>query len=422
MAGEVSLNCMLSKNYVPVTQEPQKCYALVDVKVLSEDVAGRMPINLSLVLDHSGSMSGEKIADLREAVKFVIDQLEPNDIISVTIFDDSVDVILPSQSVSDKDKLKSLIDGIVADGGTTMSLGMRTGLDEVCKKRLGPLGATDFLPRPPGVNRILLLTDGQTAGDEDKCEELAKEAGTKGVPINAMGLGDDWNAELISQIANHSGGTPVYLDRPSKINDVFQGEVKWLQAIVAQNAEVTFRLTKDVTMQRVHRTIPDIAQLGLAAPDDRTVSVQIGELSKDYGQQLLFELMVPPRQAGQYRIAQVEVSYNLPMVGLMNEKVRTDILLNYSSDPSLTRQVNAAVLNLAERVAAWRMAQKPENLSADQLQRVGTVLLSAGDNELGTKVLQMAETVRLGQQLSEEEKKTIRFETGKTVRLDKQSG
>jgi hypothetical protein len=110
------------------------------------------------------------------------------------------------------------------------------------------------------------------------------------------------------------------------------------------------------------------------------------------------------------------------MVGLMNEKVRTDILLNYSSDPSLTRQVNAAVLNLAERVAAWRMAQKPENLSADQLQRVGTVLLSAGDNELGTKVLQMAETVRLGQQLSEEEKKTIRFETGKTVRLDKQSG
>lgn len=432
MAGEVSLNCTLSKNYVPVTQEPQKYYALVDVQVAGESVTGRMPINLSLVLDHSGSMSGEKIADLREAVKFVIDQLEPNDIISVTIFNDNVDVILPSQAVTDKANLKSLIDGIDADDGTTMSLGMRAGLDEVAK---------NFAPDK--VNRILLLTDGQTNGDEDKCEELAKEAGSKSVPINAMGLGDDWNAELLSQIANHSGGSSTFLKDPSVITGVFQGEVRWLQAIAAQNSEVTFRLTKDVTMERVHRTIPDIAQLGLAAPDDRTVSVRIGELSKDHGQRLLFELMVPPRQAGQYRIAQVEVSYDLPfvclglgnavmtnsvdehkannMAGLMNEKVRTDIILNYSSDPSLTRQVNAAVLNIAERVAAWRMAQKPEALSADQLQRVGTVLLSAGDNELGTKVLQMAETVRLGQQLSEEEKKTIRFETGKTVRLDKQT-
>jgi Ca-activated chloride channel family protein len=410
MAGEVSSNCTLSKNYVPVTQEPQKLYALVDVQVAGDSVTGRMPINLNLVLDHSGSMSGKKIVDLKEAVKFVIDQLEPNDIISVTIFDDSVDVILPSQAVTDKANLKSLIDGIDADDGTTMSLGMRAGLDEVAKNLA-----------PDKVNRILLLTDGQTNGDEDKCEELAKEAGTKGVPINAMGLGDDWNAELLSQIANHSSGSSTFLKDPSVITGVFQGEVRWLQAIAAQNSEVTFRLTKDVTMERVHRTIPDIAQLGFAAPDDRTVSVRIGELSKDHGQRLLFELMVPPRQAGQYRIAQVEVSYDLPMAGLMAEKVRTDILLNYSSDPSLTRQVNAAVLNIAERVAAWRMAQKPENLSADQLQRVGTVLLNAGDNELGTKVLEMSKTVRLGQQLSEEEKKTIRFETGKTVRLDKQT-
>jgi len=410
MAGEVTLNCTLSKNNVPVTQEPQKCYALVDVQVAGESVTGRMPINLSLVLDHSGSMSGKKIADLREAVKFVIDLLETDDIISVTIFDDSVDVILPSQPVSDKDQLKSLIDGIDATGGTAMSLGMRKGLDEVAKNLA-----------PDKVSRILLLTDGETYGDEDKCEDLAKEAGSKSVPINAMGLGADWNEELLIQITNHSNGrNPEYLDTPSKINDVFQEEVKWLQAIAAQNSEVTFRLTKDVTMQRVHRTIPDIAQLGFATPDDRTVSVQIGELSKDYGQQLLFELMVPPRQAGQYRIAQVEVSYDLPMAGLMNEKVRTDFLLNYSNDPSLTRQVNATVLNIAERVAAWRMAQKPEDLSADQLQRVGTILLNAGDDELGTKVLEMSETVRLGQDLSEEDKKTIRFQTGKTVRLDKQ--
>ncbi|MBM3240839.1 VWA domain-containing protein [Candidatus Poribacteria bacterium] len=410
MAGEVSLNCTLSKNYVPVTQEPQKLYALVDVQVAGESVTGRMPINLNLVLDHSGSMSGKKIADLREAVKFVIDQLEPNDIISVTIFNDSVDVILPSQAVTDKANLKSLINSIDADDGTTISLGMRAGLDEIAKNLA-----------PDKVNRVLLLTDGQTHGDEDKCEELAKESGTKGVPINALGLGDDWNAELLSQIANHSGGSSTFLKDPGVITGVFQGEVRWLQAIAAQNSEVTFRLTKDVTMERVHRTIPDIAQLGLAAPDDRTVSVRIGEISKDHGQRLLFELMVPPRQAGQYRIAQVEISYDLPMAGLMNEKVRTDILLNYSSDPSLTRQVNAAVLNIAERIAAWRMAQKPENLSADQLQRVGTVLLSAGDSELGTKVLEMAKTVRLGQQLSEEDKKTIRFETGKTVRLDKQT-
>ena len=80
-------------------------------------------------------------------------------------------------------------------GGTSISKGMRKGLEEI-RRGLAP----------DRVSRMLLLTDGETYGDDDQCKQIALECGQAGIPISAFGLGDDWNQDLLDTIANHSGG------------------------------------------------------------------------------------------------------------------------------------------------------------------------------------------------------------------------
>src|SRR5258708_36835091 len=88
----------------------------------------RMPLNFAFVLDHSSSMKGAKLKNVKEAVKMVIDRLEPTDYVSVVIFDDTSQVVIPSLPANDKPGMKATVDQIRDAGGTTMSLGMIQGV------------------------------------------------------------------------------------------------------------------------------------------------------------------------------------------------------------------------------------------------------------------------------------------------------
>ena len=137
MSGEVRLTSTLSKDNVPVTGQPQLIYTLLEI-VPSEVMANvQMPLNVSLVLDTSGSMSGEKIKRLKDAVKVVIDLLGPDDYISVVKFASSPSVLVGSQkafNASDKQTLKRKVDGLDANGGTDIAPAMRAGLVEITKQ------------------------------------------------------------------------------------------------------------------------------------------------------------------------------------------------------------------------------------------------------------------------------------------------
>ncbi len=133
MAGEVSLICQMGRERMQATGGAQMVYVLVEARPNDAATQTRMPLNLALVLDHSGSMKGAKLQAVKEAVKLVIDHMDPQDIISVVIFDDNVRVIVPAQLATDKYSLKAQIDGIRDGGGTAMSLGMNVGLTELRK-------------------------------------------------------------------------------------------------------------------------------------------------------------------------------------------------------------------------------------------------------------------------------------------------
>jgi Ca-activated chloride channel family protein len=406
----------MGKPNVPVTNTQQLAYVLIKAKPTGAMADVQMPLNFSLVLDHSGSMAGDKLRNLKEAVKLVLDQMQPQDYVSLIIFDDKAQVVSPSQPVTNKAHLKSLVDGIKDGGGTEMSKGMKLGLAEVQKAL-----------NPSHVSRVLLLTDGQTFGDEDKCQQLGGDAGRLGSPITALGLGDDWNAELLDAIANASGGVSDFIDAPHKIHQHFQSTVRSMQATVVSNAQLVLRLVGGITPRQVWRVIPLISQLSPTALSDRDVQVHLGDLEKEQGQAVLVELLLPPRSAGHYRIAQAEVSYDVPAAGVVGEKARSDILLTFTGDPTLAQQYDPRVMSLVEKVTAFKLQTraldeaKAGNIAGatQKLRAAATRLLEMGEAELAAAAEEEAKRLEQGQAMSAAGTKKLQYETRKlTQKLD----
>jgi len=415
MANDVTLTCRMNKASLPVMNTQQLAYVLIEA-VPGEGMAQvQMPLNLSLVLDKSGSMSGKKIQNLRQAAKLVVDRLGPEDTISIVAFSDRKYLIAESQQVVDQEDLRKKIDRIRDGGGTAISGGMGQGLAEL-----------DKALSPDRVSRMLLLTDGQTFGDEKQCLKLGKKAGESGVVVNALGLGDDWNEDLLDEIAEASGGVADFIDSPDSIVSFFEQAVKSMQDTVVQNAQLILRLASGVTPRQVWQVLPMISNLGYRPLSDRDVQVTLGELEKGQPRSLLVELLISPRPAGTYRIAQAEISYDVPGLKLVGEKVKTDIMLDFSTDAVRAKQYDAEVMNIVEKVTAFKLQTraleeaKMGNVAgaSQKLRAAATRLLEMGEDELAQSALEEAENLEQRGQMSSRGTKKLRYETRKlTQRL-----
>jgi Ca-activated chloride channel family protein len=417
MANEVLLSSALSKEYVAVTGQHQLLYVLMEIKPSEVMAMVQMPLNLSLVLDTSGSMGGSKLKRLKEAVKYVIDLLDPDDFISIIEFSNRAHTLIGCQRIgsqAQKEKLKSKIDKLKAQGGTNMAPAMKAGLQEVKKEWSANR-----------INRMMLLTDGETVRKK-KCFAEAEKAAEDSIPIIAGGIGTDWNEDLLLKIAKQSGGQADYIANAEEIAQHFEDTVQSMQAAVVQNATLTLRLVGGVNPRKIWRVVPLISDLGYKPLSDRYATVPLGGLEKEQGQVILVELMIPPRQAGTYRIAQTELTYDVPSLNLIGEKARGDVILNYTHDISLTRKVTPKVMHIVEKVTAFKLQtralQEAElgNVAGatQKLRAAVTILLNQGDDELAQTIEKEAEKLEAQGQLSEEGRKTIKFKSMKTVILE----
>ena len=265
--------------------------------------------------------------------------------------------------------------------------------------------------------------------DEPGCLRAAEKIGRQGVPVIALGVGTDWNEDLLSEIAARTGGWADYIAEAEHMDALFQ-EVRHSLHVVASDLTVTLRLIQGVEARRVWQATPLIKDLtGVGAITGREVTVPLGDLGQG-GSQFLFEVVIPPRAAGRYRVAQAEVAYSLPALGLTNQKVRADLLVEYSPDPYAGQRFNPQVMNLVERVQAFRLqTQALEEAAAGELagatqklRAAATILLNQGDEELAQVARQEADRLERGSGLSDVGKKTIVFKSSKTVKLDQEGG
>ncbi len=408
MPGEVTLAHQLGKDFMPVTGGSQIAYVLLETKPTAMMAQVRMPLNFALVLDHSGSMRGAKLKNVKEAVKMVIDRLEPSDYISVVIFDDTAQGLIPSMPANDPIGMKAAIDRIPDAGGTTMSLGMIQGLGELRRWNI-----------PNAINRMILLTDGVTYGDTDRCRQLARDAAAANITINTLGIGSDWDESLLDDIGQLSGGTPAeFIRSPADAMSLFQQQLQSAVAVAVRNATLTLRLPAGVSPRKAVKVLPLIRDVDPSSLSDRQVIIPLGDLEKDNAQSVLVELMIDPRPAGLFRIAQAELSYDVPVAGLVSERVRDDIKVTFTTDANEAAQVNPLVMNFAEKANANRLVTRV----LDEYKRTGKATTKLAPNV--TRVLDpetqaAIEQINQGQQISQDQVKSIGNKTRKlTQRLD----
>jgi len=408
MPGEVTLAHQVGKDYMPVTGGSQLAYVLIETKPTEMMAQVRMPLNFALVLDHSGSMKGAKLKNVKEAVKMVIDRLEPTDYVSVVIFDDTSQVIIPSMPANDKPGMKAAIDQIRDAGGTTMSLGMIQGLNELRRWNI-----------PHAVNRMILLTDGVTYGDSDRCRQLSRDAAAAGISIYPLGIGSDWDEDLLDTVGQMSGGAPAeFIRDPADALGLFEQQVQSAVDVAVRNATLIMRLPVGVTPKKAVKVLPIISDLGQSVLSDRQIVIPLGDLEKDKPQSVLVELMIDPRPAGLFRIGQTELSYDVPIAGLTNERERDDVKVTFTTDANESAGVNAVVMNFAEKANAHRLVTRV----LDEYKRTGKATTRLAPNV--TRVLDeetqaALEQINQGQQISQEQVKSIGNKTRKlTQRLD----
>jgi len=407
MPGEVALAHQVGREQMPLADRSQLAYVLVEARPTEVMAQVRMPLNFAFVLDHSGSMrKGAKLKSVKEAVKVVIDHLSPGDYISLVTFSDSAETIIPATPARDPQGMKAAIERIKVGGGTNMGRGMSAGLAELSRWNI-----------PNAVKRMILLTDGRTIG-EKKCRQLAREAREAGVVIYPLGIGADWDEDFLNEMGLLSGGAEAeFIRTPEDAMTIFRQQVQSAMDVAVRSAVLTLRLPMGVAPKRATRVLPTIGELDASVLSDRQVVIPLGDLEKHNPPAILIELLVEPRPAGLFRIAQAELAYDVPMLGRAGEKVRDDITVTFRSDAALF-EANAAVMNFVEKTNAHRLVTRV----LDEYRRTGTATTRLAPNVtrvLDAETQAALEQISQGQQISQEQVKVIGNKTRKlTQRLD----
>ncbi len=223
----------------------------------------RRNLNLSLVIDRSGSMAGAPLHHALKAAESVVDELQTNDILSVVVYDDRVDTVIPPQSVTDKSALKNSIRRVRAGGITNLSGGWLKGCEYV-KNQLDA----------QKINRVLLLTDGLANMGIQDPKVLTTTAGQKaeeGITTTTLGFAQGFNEDLLIGMARAANGNFYFIQSIDEASEVFSIELDSLRAVVGQNLTVTLEMADGVHLV-------DTLSLAVNRNDgDRTV-ISLGEL------------------------------------------------------------------------------------------------------------------------------------------------
>jgi Ca-activated chloride channel family protein len=375
MADPLRFEALASSEHVLSSAENFVLYVLLEA-VARGAGGGRVPLNLGVVIDRSGSMYDERRLEfVIEAVKFLADNLSADDKVSVVAFADKAKVIITPEAARDKSAIKRAIDDIdllEIGGGTQMALGMRAAIDEVKKNLSGDR-----------LNRVLVLTDGQTY-EETACIELV-EKNREQISFSTMGVGVEFNEKLLQRLAQDSNGKYHFIGDPAEVANIFEDELQGLRSVSLRNGRIEVTVSQGVQVREAFRASPEIYMLGTPlVGEDRKIGYEIGDLQAGVPGSVLLTLVLPPRKPGPVRILQSTFHYEVP--GGAESTVACDLTVDYTLDRTLTSKRNARVMNLVDQVSIAKLqAKAEEELKAGNVDRATRLLGNAmqGTQRLG---------------------------------------
>jgi Ca-activated chloride channel family protein len=243
----------------------------------------RPPVNLTLVLDRSGSMAGDKLDKAREAAIEVIRRLSPEDIFSLVIFDNEVRTLIPARHVRNRGELEELVCSIRAGGGTALYAGVSQGASELRRN----------LDSRRYVHRMILLSDGQANVGPSTPAELGwfgRSLVKEGISVTTIGLGLGYNEDLMTRLAQSSDGNTYFAESSSDLERIFNGELGDVLSVIARRVVLVLDFPEGV------RPIAFVGREGRV--DGRRAELTLNQLYGGQEKYALIEVEVTPGDEG----------------------------------------------------------------------------------------------------------------------------
>jgi Ca-activated chloride channel family protein len=332
----LGFNVTLGSTYVP--NEGGDIWLQLGLQASEATEQDIRPLNVSLVLDKSGSMAdADKMSYLKESLFIFLEELDPEDIISIVVYDFKASVLLPAQSVGDGQAVRSAIQQLQPGGSTNLHGGLMLGYAEVEK----------FFSADHN-NRVILLTDGianEGVTDPDDIAADSMAFNQQGIFLSTIGLGLEFNDELLHTLADQGKGNYHFINDADEMERVFKTEAAGLVQTVATDVWLTVELAPELQVQRVYGYEYDL--------QGGTMRVRFDDAGAESSQILMVKMVLPTGQGLELPIATAKLEYVDAFAEVQVEQ-ETKLAISYGApepyeplvDPSVRR--NATILIMAE--------------------------------------------------------------------------
>ncbi|MCL2930461.1 MAG: VWA domain-containing protein [Trichodesmium sp. MAG_R01] len=409
---KVNLRSALNDTNIDASQSSSQRQVALSISVMANQLERNVPLNLCLILDHSGSMEGRPLETVKQAAVQLVEKLKEGDRLSVVAFDHQAQVIVPNQMINDSASIKGKINKLRASGGTAIDKGLKLGIEELNKGR------------KESISQAFILTDGENEhGDNDLCLKLAKLATDYNITLNSLGFGDDWNQDILEKIADAGGGNLSYIQQPEQAIEEFRKLFNRITSVGITNSYLQFSLMPKVRLAElkpIAQVAPDTIELPVKKEGNGFI-VRLGDLMKDIERVVLVNTYIGQLPEGKQAIAQLQIRYDDPaqnQEGLLSESILVEANFIEKYQPQVNSQVQNHILALAKyrqtQIAETKLQQGDRAGAATMLQTAAKTALQMGDTRAATVLQTSATRLQDGDKLSEVERKKTRI-VSKTI-------
>ena len=408
----VGLQGILSDAHLNIVQPTNQRQLAISISAIADQASRQAPLNLCLILDHSGSMGGAPLQTVKQAACQIVDSLSPGDRISVVVFDHRAKVLIPNQQVDDPASIKTQINTLKANGGTAIDEGMKLGIEEAAKGK------------QQSISQIFLLTDGENEhGDNDRCLKLAHLAADYTLTLNTLGFGDHWNQDVLERIADAGGGGLSYIQQPEDAVAEFSRLFIRVQSVGLTNAYLRLQLAPQVRLAELKplaQVAPETVELSSIQEANQSI-IRLGDLMVDAPRVVLANLYIGQLPEGVQPIAEVQVQYDDPasnQTGILSSPLTIEATAQSLFQAAPDAQVQQHVFALAKyrqtQIAETKLKQGDRHGAVTLLQSAANTALQMGDTNAATVLQDNATRLQAGQELSERDYKQTRI-VSKTI-------